>query len=139
MTKSYQHHTRKQNVLNIMSWNIRSRDSVCGNKTNEKEFNDILNTCDIFCLQETRKEIKIPNYVCYNKLRPNGRGGRVCIGVKRCLSHGISKVDTLNKSDTLGIKLNKSFFKTCKDTILITCYIPPGNSSYLKKTGSRPI
>ena len=121
-----------------MSWNIRSRDSACGNKTIEKEFNDILNNCDIFCLQETRKEIKIPNFVCYNKLRPNGRGGGVSIGVKRSLSNGISKIDTLNKPDTLGIKLNKNFFKTVKDTILLTCYIPPGNSSYLKKQDLDP-
>ena len=116
-----------------MSWNIRSRDTITGNKTNDKDFIDILNKCDIFCLQETRKEIKIPNYICYNMLRNNGRGGGVCIGIKRSLSQGISKIGTLTKNDLLAIKLNKSFFKLNQDIILITCYIPPSNSTYLKK------
>ena len=130
--------TRNQNILSVMSWNIRSRDTICGNKTKEKDFNDLLNACDIFCLQETRKEIKIPNYICYNKLRPNGRGGGVCIGIKRSLSNGVTKINTLNKTDTLGIKLNKNYFKTDKDIILLNCYIPPGNSSYLKKQEHDP-
>ena len=116
-----------------MSWNIRSRDSATGNKANDKYFNDILNKCDIFCLQETRKDIKIPNYVCYNRLRNNSSGGGVCIGVKRSLAQGISKIDTLNKNDVLAIRLNKNFFKIKHDIILFNSYIPPSNSSYLKK------
>ena len=133
MIKSINKHARNQNCLSIMSWNIRSRDSATGNKANDKYFNDILNKCDIFCLQETRKDIKIPNYVCYNRLRNNSSGGGVCIGVKRCLAQGISKIDTLNKNDVLAIRLNKNFFKIKHDVILFNSYIPPSNSSYLKK------
>ena len=133
-----QNKTRDLSTLSIMSWNIRSRDSTCGDKTKEKDFNDLLNTCDIFCLQETRKEIKIPNFVCYNKLRPNGRGGGVCIGVKRSLSHGISKINTLNVCDVLGVNLSKNFFKSDEDITILNCYIPPSNSSYLKKQENDP-
>ena len=133
MVNIKQKNERRQNNLNIMSWNIRSRDTLTGNKSNDKDFVDILKKHDIFCLQETRKEIKIPDYTCFNRLRDNGRGGGVCIGVKRSLTQGISKISTLNKNDILGIKLNKHFFKTDQDIILVTCYVPPSNSTYLKK------
>ena len=47
--------------LKIMSWNINdSADSVYGPKPLNREFTAILESCDIFCLQETKWEVKIP-------------------------------------------------------------------------------
>lgn len=123
--------------LSVSSWNIRSRDGLLGSKTDDKEFLSLLKKCDIFCLQETRKTVKIPNYLCYNKLRDNGTGGGVSIGIKRNLASGVSRLPT-SDNDILAIKLKKEFFKTEEDIVIVTCYVPPSNSSYLKKQQNDP-
>ena len=124
--------------LSILSWNIQSRDSSEGNKLLNENFVKKVNRSDIFCLQETRKVIKIPHYICFNKLRSNGRGGGVSIGFSRKLSGGIRRYNTGKREDILAVVLDKSFFKLSNDILLITCYIPPSNSSYVKKVDYDP-
>ena len=128
----------RTNNVTILSWNIQSRDGPADNKLNDKEFSNHLTSVDIFCLQECRKPIKVPKYVCLNKLRNNSTGGGVTIGYSRKLQGGVKKFDTGNKIDLLAVTLNKDFFKRKRDILLITCYIPPSNSSYLKKVKKDP-
>ena len=124
--------------IKILSWNIQSRDGLEGNKLADKQFTKTLNDHDIFCLQECRKEVKIPNYVCYNKLRPNHKGGGVCIGFARYLMGGIQKYDTKSRRDILAITLDSDFFGFRRNVILISCYIPPINSPGMKQTNGDP-
>ena len=46
---------------------------------------------------------------------------------------GITKYDTGKKTDLLAVVLKKNFFLCQRDIMLICCYVPPANSSYLKK------
>ena len=126
------------NKLNITSWNIQSRDGLNGNKLYDPEFTKLLTPSDIFCLQECRKPIKIPKFICLNNQRPNNNGGGVAICYSRKLAGGIKEYKTKNKSDILAIILDKSFFSLKKDTLLITCYIPPQSSKYLRKNEIQP-
>lgn len=41
------------------------------------------------------------------------------------------------KVDILAVTLDRHFFKRKRDILLVTCYIPPANSSYLKKIGNK--
>ena len=126
------------NKINISSWNIQSRDGLNGNKLLDPEFNKILTSSDIFCLQECRKPVKIPNFICLNNLRRNNNGGGVSIGYSRKLSAGITEYKLANKTDILAVVLSKSYFSLKKDVLLITCYIPPQSSKYVKKNGIQP-
>ena len=126
------------NKLNILSWNIQSRDGLNGNKLHDAEFCKLLEASDIFCLQECRKPVKIPKFICLNKQRPNKNGGGVTIGHSRRLAGGIQEYKLVNKTDMLAITLNKSFFSLKKDILLINCYIPPQGSKYLKNSGLQP-
>ena len=124
--------------LSILSWNIQSRDGVNGNKLDDKEFVKQISNYDIFCLQECRKNIKLPNFICYNRQRPHTSGGGVCIGFSRRLTGGIKQYDTGEKVDLLAVVLDQHFFNLKKDILLITCYIPPSNSSYTKNRAIDP-
>ena len=68
--------------LTTLSWNINdSRSKIQGEKSDNKDFVNILAQHDVFCLQETKGDIKIPNFRCYNKLRKGSRSGGLCIGI----------------------------------------------------------
>ena len=76
------HSTSPSPFLSVLSWNIHDgMDSSYGPKTNDKDFIDVLKGCSIFCFQETKTAISIPNYRCFNKPRPDSRSGGLCIGV----------------------------------------------------------
>lgn len=124
--------------ISIKSWNIQSRDGLTGNKLQELKFTDLITSSDIFCLQENRKTIKLPGYVCYNNLRKNSTGGGVAIGYSRRLLGGIKRYDIGKRTDILAITLDKSFFNLKRDRLLINCYIPPSNSSYIKRHNREP-
>ena len=81
--------------LGLLSWNINDNvDTVLGLKSSTDEFLKHLNGQQIFCLQETKSEIKIPNYKCYNKLRSDSRSGGLCIGIHRDYQHLAEHFDT---------------------------------------------
>ena len=128
----------KVNKLSFMSWNIQSRDGLNGNKLHDPEFIKLLISSDIFCLQECRKPIKIEKYICLNKRRPNNSGGGVAICYSRRISPGIKEYKTEPKSEHLAVVLDKTFFSLKKDTLLISCYIPPQSSKYLRRNGIQP-
>ena len=63
-------------------------------KTEENEFYKILENCPIFCFQETKGNISLPNFKCDNKLRKGSRSGGLCIGVQRTFSENFKSLDT---------------------------------------------
>ena len=127
-----------QKSLKILSRNIQNRDRIKGNKFDDEQFSKQITSNDIFCLQECRRNIKVPNFVCYNKQRSKSTGGGVCIGFSRHLLGGIRQYDIGNRVDLLAVVLNKQFFKVKRDILLINCYIPPSNSSYIKRLNIDP-
>ena len=121
------------NKLNIMSWNIQSRDGLNGNKLHDPEFIKLLTSSDIFC----KNPSKLKN-ICLNKQRLNNNGGGVAICYSRKISAGIKQFKTETKAEYLAVILDKSFFSLKTDILLITCYIPPQSSKYLRRNEIHP-
>jgi len=118
----------------MRSWNIQhKRCKQQGPKTEIEEFAKILSSCNIFCLQETKGEIILPNYTCFNKLRKPSSSGGLCIGIHRSLTPGCSSYSIPESQDIQGIKLDKRFFGLRKNLIILNIYNSPENSSYKTK------
>ena len=130
-----------RNKLEILSWNIQSRNSrVEGNKCLQPDFLKLITSADLICLQETKKPIKIQNYRCYNSNRPGGPklGGGVAILVDNKIRQGATRVSTPTTHDAIAVKLSKHFFNTKKDTYIICVYISPSTSPYRKRLTTNP-
>jgi len=124
------------NGLKIRSWNIQHRQcSILGPKTQIEEFADILKASNIFCLQETKGEIHLPNYSCINKLRKPSSSGGLCIGYHRSLAPGCSNFRIHESIDIQGLRLDKQFFGLQRNIILLNVYNSPENSSYKQSKG----
>ena len=94
------------NGIDLLSWNIHDvQDSILGLKTSNQQFLMQLQGQRIFCLQETKAEIKIPDYKCWNKLRSDSRSGGLCIGVHREIEHLVEPVDTSQFSDIMAVRI----------------------------------
>lgn len=120
--------------LRILSWNVHHANSPLGpysTKILDPRFLNIINDHDIFCLQETKSEVKLPNFFCLNSLRPGDtKSGGICLGFKRSISNGIKRIPGVTKSPDLIIaKLDRGFFNQDRHTYIITTYVPPSNSS----------
>ena len=117
--------------LSILSWNINdSRSANEGLKTEDKAFTSLLTSHDIFCLQETKDCINVPNYICYNSNRPDSRSGGVCIGVKKSLANGVTQIKINESHDIIGVTLRAKFFNLSQDIAILNVYNSPDNSSY---------
>ena len=121
--------------LSVLSWNIQdSSDKTLGSKLTDETFIKTIVQAQIFCLQETKKCIKIPGYKCYNSLRENSRSGGICIGVKHQLKHLVTPIKTKELSrDIQAVKISRKVSNLNKDTILVNMYDSPELSSYKKK------
>ena len=125
---------KPRHELRILSWNVNDiRNQQEGRKTELKDFAQILNEHDIFCLQETKCEVSLPNYRCFNSNRTDSRSGGVCIGVKKQFLQGVQKSDISQAEDIIAVKLKASFFNLQRDTYIINVYNSPSNSSYKKR------
>ena len=67
---------------------------MLGDKTSQQDFLSVLEKALIFCLQETKQTINIPNYICYNSNLKKSRSGGVCLGVHRTLEKDITLITT---------------------------------------------
>ena len=126
--------------VSIVSWNIQSRNSShTGNKFNDPAFRKIFENHDIVCLQETKNDIKIENYCCYNNTRSGGpkAGGGVSILLKNTIKRGV-KLISKTLPDIIVVQLNKNFFHTQNHIYLITAYVSPINSKYRARLESNP-
>lgn len=121
----------------ILSWNVHDiTDQSLGIKTSINEFQQVLKSGLIFCLQETKAEVQLPEYLCFNKLRSKSRSGGLCIGVHRSISDKVRRV-LCDCEDILAIKIPTSITQLNKDLILINVYDSPPNSSYkIKQTAA---
>ena len=128
--------------LKILSWNIHDgRDSIEGKKSSIAEFREILEGCPVFCLQETKGEVTVPNYRCFNKLRHGSRSGGLCIGLYRGLesqpSFSVKEIPT-GCEDIQAVTITYSSegedvdFSASRIT-LINIYDSPEASSFKKR------
>ena len=107
----------------MRSWNIQHRRCrIQGPKTEIEDFAKILSEANIFSLQETKGEIVLQNYKCFNKLRKPATSGGLCIGVHRSLGPGCSAFPIAESQDIQGIKLDKRFFGLRKNLIILDIY-----------------
>ena len=123
---------KKGSGLNIVSWNINDHaDRIEGPKFDNPDFITILKSYDIFLLQETKGEIKIPNYKCFNRLRKGTRSGGLCTGVSQTIAKYVKCIDTKNFSqDIQAIQIPKNIIRTDRDLTIINVYDSPPNSSF---------
>ena len=120
--------------ISILSWNIHDvKDSVTGSKTQDQDFLNIIQSSDIFCLQETKGEVKIPGYRCHNKLRKDSRSGGLCIGIKREIESHTKLVNTTKFDDMMALTISKELTNTANDIAVINVYDSPEQSSYKAK------
>ena len=120
------------NNIKIMSWNINDHmDKIEGPKIDNPDFVNILKSFDIFLLQETKGEIKIPNFKCYNKLREGSRSGGLCIGINLNILK-FTKYVKISESyqDIQVLEVSKNLTHTSQDIFIINIYDSPPNSSY---------
>ena len=103
-------------------------------KSSTDEFRSHLNGQQIFCLQETKSEIKIPDYKCFNKLRSDSRSGGLCIGIHREYQHLVENIDTSQYPDIMAVRLSGDLLNG-EEVILVNVYDSQDHSSYkLKKS-----
>ena len=122
--------TLLKNRLSILSWNVHDiTDKILGPKTTSEEFCRILKQGLIFSLQETKSEVQLSDYLCFNKLRSKSRSGGLCIGIHRSISDNVQRVPC-EYDDILAVSLPSSITRLTKDVILINVYDSPPNSSY---------
>ena len=124
--------------LNIISWNINDRrDRILGSKDTNDAFMDKLEGCHIFCLQETKGEIKIENFRCYNKLRSDSRSGGLCIGIHRDIADYLHIIDTSKYSSDFQVaRISGKLIGNSKDVFVVNVYDSPEMSSYKQKKKS---
>ena len=118
------------NNLKILSWNINdSSNGKEGKKVNDDEFRKILTSCPIFCLQETKDELFIPDYQCFNTLRKGTRSGGLCIGVHRSISKQIKIIKT-DSPDIQSVKISLGQNSNHKELTIVNVYDSPEHSSF---------
>ena len=111
--------------LSILSWNVHDiTDKILGPKTTSEEFCQILKQGLIFSLQETKSEVQLPDYLCFNKLRSKSRSGGLCIGIHRSISDNVQRV-SCEYDDILAVSIPSSITRLTKDVILINVYDSP--------------
>ena len=117
--------------ISILSWNINDgRSRIGGPKVEDADFSKLLAENDIFCLQETKSEIHLPDFICINSNRPDSRSGGVCIGYRKSLKNFISEYKTTASADIIGVSLKAAHFNLRDDIVLLNAYNSPEQSSY---------
>ncbi len=125
---------RSRHSLSFLSWNINhSRDKHEGAKDGIPEIHKLLLDHDLFALQETKGEVNLSNFCCFNSNRKGSNSGGVCIGVHKSLKAGVSKVHIDATEDIIAVKLKANYFDLNKDTYLINVYDSPVNGSFKKR------
>ena len=122
--------TLNSHELRVLSWNIHDqRSRADGTKSDNPEFLRILEDHHIFCLQETKGEILIPNYKCFNKNRAGSRSGGLCIGVHRSLTTGLVEINTRSENIVcVTLEPHKD-----EGLTIVNVYDSPDNSSYSRR------
>ena len=119
--------------LKILSWNIHdSSNGKEGRKTDDIEFMKIVTSCPIFCLQETKSEIFVSDYTCFNSCRKGTRSGGLCVGVHKSLSKQVKSLKT-RSPDIQAVSIEFEANEDNKKLIVVNVYDSPVHSSYKSK------
>ena len=122
--------------LSIVSWNMHdAKDGSEGLKTEQDDVAKVLSNSSIFCLQETKREVNFPNYLCFNQLRSNSRSGGLCIGIHRSISEN-AKLLCTKYEDIQAVSVTPDPSNTESKFTLINVYDSPENSSFKVKQRS---
>ncbi len=114
---------RSRHSLKTLCWNINhSRDKYEGAKVEIPEIRELLHNHDLFALQETKGEVNLSDYICYNSNRKGSNSGGVCIGIHKSLKAGITRVRVNTSEDIVIVKLKAMFFDLEKDTNIVNFY-----------------
>lgn len=121
---------RTLSSLEILSWNIHDRNSSStGPKKCDPIFKKLTERHLILALQETKGEVYIPNFRCFNKLRKGSRSGGTCIAIHKSLADGCEELST-GSEDILAVRISVKN----ENLIIVNVYDSPENSSFkLKK------
>ena len=119
--------------LKVLSWNINdSSNGKEGRKTGDADFTRIITSCAIFCLQETKGEIFIPDYRCFNSTRKGTRSGGLCIGVHKSLSNHVMALKT-ESPDIQAVVISLDIDGEIHKLTVVNVYDSPDHSSYKVK------
>ena len=128
--------SHNREALKILSWNIHdASNGKEGRKIDDTEFAAIVTSCPIFCLQETKSKIFVPDYKCFNANRPNSRSGGLCIGVHRSIAKDVKEI-TSNCSDIQSVRIKLGSESAVDELVIINLYDSPEHSSYKKRLKS---
>ena len=87
-------------------------------------------------MQETKEEVSLPHYKCYNKNRATSKSGGLCIGIHRTITLKVEDVNT-ECEDIQALRI-KSFFDSPKrDLLIVNIYDLPKQSSYKYKRANK--
>ena len=118
----------KRRTLKILNWNIQHGNESSGDaKTDDNSFCKLLSGCPIFCLQETKKEINIIDYLCFNQSRKDSDSGGLCIGLHKTFAKNYKLIDT-KCPDIQAIKVKLG--NEDNNITIINVYDSPENSAY---------
>ena len=86
---------RRKGSLKVLNWNIQHGNESSGDaKTDDNSFCKILREGLIFCLQETKTEINITDYLCFNQPRTDSDSGGLCIGIHKTFAKNCKVINT---------------------------------------------
>ena len=142
----------RSNELPIQCWNVHGAFYNLGGNRYSKlhhdtEFIEHTRKYLIFGLIETHHTaediplVQIPEYrcfqVCRKKLKRGRKSGGICVYIHQSISRGVSKVNT-SGSESIFIKLSKTYFSLNRDILVSFTYCVPTGSSYQTRTQFDP-
>ena len=126
-----------RNCLRLMSWNINhQRDKFEGIKFEIDQVQKLINSHDVICLQETKGQVSLRDFKCFNANRTGTNSGGVCTAIRKHLAAGAVRVHVPDCDDILIVKLRAKYFNLDKDLNLINVYDSPAYGSYKKRMRS---
>ena len=118
--------------IRILSWNIHDIKSKTEDlKTENLEFKNMISNHLVFALQETKRKVNVPDYMCFNKLRKGSRSGGLCIGIHKSLANRVKEVKVCSQ-DIQAVSITTA--SDCSEEMLtiVNVYDSPEDSSYKK-------
>ena len=138
---SHRHHLR------IGAFNINSNRSSCyDSRVQHFDFTDLTHDLDVIGITETHSSMELDvqkqgykHYAIVRKKATLARAhsGGIAVLVRNSLAPDTSMCEWSNPC-CLTLRINGSALGLSQDLHLVTVYIPPENSSYLKSTGINP-
>ena len=119
--------------IGVVTWNIHDIYSKTeGLKTEDEDFLKIISSHLIFCLQETKRKVTLPDFRCFNKLRVGSRSGGLCMGIHKSLAASAKEIK-VKSQDIQVVTLEFPSRQKGHIITLFNVYDSPEESSYKKK------